>query len=91
MGPNFRNDLQHPPPPKCLLGSLLLTPPCCLQLRSQVERVVAERPEHARRFLVKWEGLPYAEATWETADSLLAAAGGEAARDAFQVGESEGV
>jgi hypothetical protein len=27
--------------------------------------VVAERPGQSRSLLVKWEGLPYCEATWE--------------------------
>ena len=33
----------------------------------QVERIVAERQEHTgdRKYLCKWQGLPYGENTWE--------------------------
>lgn len=57
---------------------------CCAVLCwVQVERVVAERPGQTRSLLVKWEGLPYCEATWETAADVMAAPGGPAARDDF--------
>ena len=50
---------------------------------AQVERVIAERPGESRSLLVKWEGLPYCEATWETAEDVMAAQGGPEARDDF--------
>lgn len=50
---------------------------------TQVERVIAERPGESRSLLVKWEGLPYCEATWETADDVMAAQGGPESRDDF--------
>jgi hypothetical protein len=50
---------------------------------SQVERVIAERPGQSRSLLVKWEGLPYCEATWEAAEDVMAAQGGPEARDDF--------
>jgi hypothetical protein len=40
----------------------------------QVERVVAEREGCATRYLVKWEGLPYAECTWEAEEDVSRAA-----------------
>lgn len=49
----------------------------------QVERIVSERPDAARCLLVKWEGLPYCECTWETEASVMAARGGPEARDDF--------
>ncbi|KIY94476.1 chromodomain-helicase-DNA-binding protein 1 [Monoraphidium neglectum] len=49
----------------------------------QVERVVAEREACATRYLVKWEGLPYAECTWEAEEDVVAATGGGAAVGAF--------
>lgn len=54
----------------------------CLYV-SQVERVIAERPGQSRSLLVKWEGLPYCEATWEAAEDVMAAQGGPEARDDF--------
>jgi hypothetical protein len=50
---------------------------------AQVERVIAERPGQSRSLLVKWEGLPYCEATWEAAEDVMAAQGGPEARDEF--------
>ncbi len=50
----------------------------------QVERIVSERPSEDRCYLVKWEGLPYAEATWETERTVLDAPNGLAQRDLFQ-------
>lgn len=41
----------------------------------QIERVVERKPNDAGsgfKYLVKWEGLPYSEATWETEEDLLA-------------------
>jgi hypothetical protein len=49
----------------------------------QVERVIAERSGESRSLLVKWEGLPYCEATWEAAGDVMAAQGGPQARDDF--------
>jgi chromodomain-helicase-DNA-binding protein 1 len=46
-----------------------------------------QRPElhrNVRRFLVKWEGLPYSECTWEAEDDVRAAPGGPQ-----QVGQSQ--
>lgn len=48
-----------------------------------MERVIAERPGQSRSLLVKWEGLPYCEATWEAAEDVMAAQGGPEARDEF--------
>ncbi|KAF8073052.1 CHR5 [Scenedesmus sp. PABB004] len=53
-----------------------------VEQHTQVERIIAERPG-SRPLLVKWEGLPYCEATWEGAEGVMAARGGPAARDAF--------
>ncbi|KAL6759847.1 SNF2 family N-terminal domain-containing protein [Haematococcus lacustris] len=39
------------------------------------------------RFLVKWEGLPYSECTWENLEDLLAAQGGQFQLDAFKARE----
>eukprot|EP00878_Enallax_costatus_P036649 GHUV01041177.1.p1 GENE.GHUV01041177.1~~GHUV01041177.1.p1 ORF type:complete len:246 (+),score=74.65 GHUV01041177.1:668-1405(+) len=50
---------------------------------TQVERIVAERPDASRCLLVKWEGLPYCECTWETEAAVMAAKGGPEARDDF--------
>ena len=36
----------------------------------QVERVIAERSASGLQFLVKWRGLAYGEATWESAATL---------------------
>lgn len=55
----------------------------CWLFSLQVERVVAERAGESRSMLVKWEGLPYCEATWEAADDVMAAPGGPQARDDF--------
>jgi hypothetical protein len=51
--------------------------------RLQVERVVAERPGAERCLLVKWEGLPYCECSWEAEADVMAARGGPEARDEF--------
>jgi hypothetical protein len=51
----------------------------------QVERVVAERPGAERCLLVKWEGLPYCECSWEAEVDVMAARGGPEARDEFLV------
>lgn len=51
----------------------------------QVERVVAERLGQSRSLLVKWEGLPYCEASWESAEDVMAAQGGPEARDDFLI------
>lgn len=48
-----------------------------------MERIVAERAGVSRCLLVKWEGLPYCECTWEAAADVMAARGGPEARDAF--------
>lgn len=50
-----------------------------------MDRIIADRPEQERRCLVKWEGLPYSEATWETLACVMGAGGGQAAVQAFQV------
>lgn len=73
------------------LGVCILRPvPCCTLAGAggslhavQVERVVAERPGAQRCLLVKWEGLPYCECTWETEQEVMAAKGGPTARDDF--------
>eukprot|EP00882_Tetradesmus_deserticola_P026761 GHRQ01029552.1.p1 GENE.GHRQ01029552.1~~GHRQ01029552.1.p1 ORF type:complete len:619 (+),score=313.07 GHRQ01029552.1:120-1859(+) len=49
----------------------------------QVERVVAERPGAERCLLVKWEGLPYCECSWEADADVMQARGGPDARDEF--------
>jgi chromodomain-helicase-DNA-binding protein 1 len=49
----------------------------------QVDRIISMRPDETKSFLVKWEGLPYAEATWEEERDVHDAVGGLAARDAF--------
>jgi chromodomain-helicase-DNA-binding protein 1 len=41
------------------------------------------RPGETKSFLVKWEGLPYAEATWEEERDVHDAVGGLTARNAF--------
>ena len=47
---------------------------------TQVERVIASREEYAPgqeaqlEYLVKWQGLSYADASWELADDVSAAA-----------------
>lgn len=45
--------------------------------------MVAERAGETRSLLVKWEGLPYCEATWEAPADVMAAQGGQQARDDF--------
>lgn len=49
-----------------------LHPPLFLtRLSPQVDRVIARRTRHGRRqYLVKWRGLGYAEATWESGAAL---------------------
>ena len=45
--------------------------------------MVAERPGVERCLLVKWEGLPYCECSWEAEADVMAARGGPEARDEF--------
>jgi hypothetical protein len=44
---------------------------------------VSERSGCECCLLVKWEGLPYCECTWETEADVMAAKGGPEARDDF--------
>ena len=57
--------------------------PVSFLVRLQVDRIVAVRRDEAKGFLVKWEGLPYAEATWEEEQDVHDAVGGLTARDNF--------
>lgn len=53
----------------------------------QVERVVTERvqvDDGSLQYLVKWKGLPYSEATWESVEDIHKAGGSEFI-DEFQV------
>ena len=44
--------------------------------RVKIDRILDEQDEHENhegttlRYLVKWESLPYSEATWESADLI---------------------
>eukprot|EP00803_Ostreobium_quekettii_P001086 evm.model.scf_853EXC.5 EVM.evm.TU.scf_853EXC.5 scf_853EXC:28406-44371(+) len=51
----------------------------------QIERVVAERRtvHDELKYLIKWQGLPYAECTWETSEDVFTA-GGLLEVDAFK-------
>ena len=51
------------------------------------ERLQAE--DASLQYLVKWQGLPYSEATWESIDDIHGA-GGQEAIDEFQVGNQPG-
>ncbi|KAK9788572.1 hypothetical protein WJX73_002856 [Symbiochloris irregularis] len=57
-----------------------------VQEHMQVERVVAERiqaEDSSLQYLVKWQGLPYSETTWEITEDIHQA-GGQDAIDEFQ-------
>lgn len=63
--------------------SLALFHVSCCWVLAQVERIVSERAGASRCLLVKWEGLPYCECTWETEAAVMTARGGPEARDDF--------
>ncbi len=58
-----------------------------LEEHKQIERVFGERLHHGVvQYLVKWKGLPYGDATWETKDDMLKIHGNDMI-EAFQVRE----
>lgn len=58
-----------------------------LEEHQQIERVFGERlHEGVVQYLVKWKGLPYGDATWESRDDILKIQGGDMI-EAFQARE----